>query len=564
MTQGKLRLLGVAGFLVASFAGAAASAQQAFDDLYRVRMAAAGDDPAKRCEALNHLPLERTADLPARVIATRLDLARPTTPADKTMFVKRGNSMGAPTPPLDAYPPHCRVEGYIAPQTRFVMMLPARAADWNERFMLAACDGFCGKAHDQAPVPGLYRGFASITNNGGHDSRAPFDAIWAYNNREAEIDFAYRANHLSAQVGKAIARAYYGKEPKYSYLAGFSKGGNAGLFSAQRYPEDFDGIFSKAPVVGYQAKNNIHFPWIARAAYPDGRMPVMDASRVAIVQKGAMAACDRLDGLEDGIIEDPRRCKFDPGVLLCKRGQDPAACLDAAQVAAVRKLYARPTDASGKVVYPAAQNPGSESDWPRFIFPEPGGDNIGYALWGGAGSLKYLAFENDPGPDYDWTSFDPVRDGGKLAFMSKILDPDSPDLKAFEAAGGKLMVVHGWADGAISAQVTIDWFEKMREFMGGRAATERFAQLYVVPGIKHGNGGAAPYEYDALTPLMKWAEEGIRPEQLLMKDDPYLREDTPDFVKVPRSRPAFPWPARAKYDGRGDPNSASSYRRVED
>ena len=537
------------------------SAQNAF---YLERLAAAGGDLAKRCDAMNHLDLDAVGDAPARVTATSVVIGKKTAPREKTMFVKRGHSQGSPTPPLDEYPPHCRIEGYIAPQTKFVLLLPLEKKSWNERFMLAACDGFCGAAHPEAPVPGLYRGFATITNNGGHDSRAPFDAVWAYNNREGEIDFGYRANHITAQVGKAITEAYYGAKPKFSYLAGFSKGGNAGVVSAQRYPDDFDGIFSKAPVVEYQAKNNAHFPWIARAAYPDGKTPVMFAEKVPVLQNGVMKACDEIDGLKDSVIQDPRKCTFDPVALLCKPSEDESKCLTSGQVEAVRKIYTQPTDKDGKIYYHAAENFGSEGDWGRFIFPEAEGVNIGYSAWGGAGSLRYLAFEHDPGPGYDWTSFDYPTEHQKLDFMSEILDADSPDMKAFKETGGKIIIVHGWADGAISAQMTISWFEKVQAFMGGRAATGEFAQLYVVPGIKHGSGGTAPYEYDAIGPLMKWVEEGIAPSQLMMVDDMYVREGTPEWVTVQRTRPAFPWPARYQWDGKGDPNVASSFVRVED
>jgi hypothetical protein len=515
---------------------------------------ASAADLAERCEALNLLNLEQVGDAPGRIVTTSLVIGKKATEREQLYFKKRGHSQGMPTPMSETFPDHCLVEGYVTPHVRFNMVLPP-PEKWNYRFMLAACDAWCGKLHPEIVVPGLNRGYATLTNDGGHYSRAPFDGIWAHQNIPARIDFAYRANHVTAQVGKAIAAAYYGSAPKYSYIAGFSKGGNAGLFAAEKYPQDFDGVFSKAPVPYYQWKNAAHFPWQALAVYPDGKNPVMYSDKLPLIEKAVLAACDKIDGLVDGIIDDPRKCKFDPGVLTCKRGQAEDQCLTSAQVDSLRKIYAKPTDASGQTYYDFPTDFGSESDWARAIYPERGSVEPTFSLTGAMTGLRYMVFENNPGPGYDWMKFDYVKEKPNLAAMSKIRDPDSVDLRAFKARGGKLIIVHGWSDAMVSATMSIDWFEKMQSFMGGKKATAEFAQLYAVPSLYHGSGGRGPYVFDTQTLLEKWVEQGVQPEHIVLEDEP--------GVEPFRTRPSYPYPAIAQYKGKGDPNVASSFKRVE-
>lgn len=516
--------------------------------------AAAASDLAARCEALNLIDLEQVGDAPARIVQTSLVIGKKANPREQLFFKKRGHSQGMPTPMYETFPDHCLVEGYVTPHVRFNMVLPP-PPKWNNRFMLAACDAWCGKLHPEIVVPGLNRGYATLTNDGGHYSRAPFDGIWAHQNIPARIDFGHRANHVTAQVGKAIAAAYYGSKPKYSYIAGFSKGGNAGLFAAQKYPEDFDGIFSKAPVPYYQWKNAAHFQWLALAVYPDGKNPVMYSEKLPLIEKAVLDACDKIDGLEDGIIDDPRKCKFDPAVLTCKAGQAEDQCLTPLQVEGLRKVYAKPHGADGKPYYDFPTDYGSESDWARSIYPERGSTELTFSLTGAMTGLRYMVFENNPGPSYDWMKFDFVKERSNLAAMSRILDPDSVDLKAFKARGGKLIIVHGWGDAMVSASMSIDWFERMQAFMGGRKATADFAQLYVVPSMHHGSGGRGPYVFETQNLLEKWVEEGVAPDHIMLEDEPGV---TPF-----RARPNYPYPAIAKYKGKGDPNLASSFKRVD-
>lgn len=514
-------------------------------------------DFAAKCDALNRLNLEKVADTPGSIVSTMVVNGRASSPAERIMFVKRGHSQGNPTPTLDAYPTHCKVEGYVTPAVKFNMVLPLTDT-WNNRFMLAACDAWCGKVGEDIVIPGLYDGYATITNDGGHYSRAPFDGIWADKNIQARIDFAYRANHVSAQVGKAIIKTFYGSAPKFSYIAGFSKGGNAGLFAAQKYPEDFDGIFVKAPVVNYNPKNAAHFPWVATAVFPDGKTPLLYSDKIPLLHKGVMDNCDAVDGLKDGVIDDPRQCKYDPVVLLCKPGQseEKNECLTMAQVEAVRKIYAKPVNARGETYFEYPTDISSEHDWARSILPVRGSTEVGapFALNGAATGLRYMALKDNPGPDYDWMKFDYVAEKARIDEMSEILDPDSVDLSAFKARGGKMIIVHGWGDAMISAQMTIDWLDKVEAKMGGRKAVGEFTQLYIVPGMDHGSGGSGPYVFDSQSALVKWVEDGVVPTQLILEDGP--------GANPMRKRPSYPYPAFAKYKGKGDPNIAESFKRA--
>lgn len=515
------------------------------------------DDFAQRCAALNGLSIENAADTPGNIVAAMVVKDRKATPAEKIMFMKRGHSQGNVTPQIDTFPVHCRVEGYVTPAVKFNLLLPL-TDKWNGRFMLAACDAWCGKVGEDIVMPGLHDGYATITNDGGHYGRAPFDGIWAYKNDQARIDFAYRANHVSAQVGKFITKAFYGSAPKYAYIAGFSKGGNAGLFSAQKYPEDFDGIFVKAPVVNYNPKNAAHFPWIALAVHPDGKTPLLYSDKVPLLMKGANDACDAVDGLKDGVIDDPRKCKYDPVALLCKPGQSEAKneCLNQAQVDAVRKLYAKPVNARGEVYFDYPIDVGSESDLARSTLPIRGTKEVGtpFALNGAATGIRYFVMRDTPGPNYDWTTFDYVAEKAKIDDMSTIFDPDEVDLSAFYQRGGKMIIVHGWGDVMVSAQMTIDWFEKVQAHMG-KDTVSKFAQLYVVPGMHHGSGGTGPYVFETQEALVKWVEEGVAPTEFILSDGP--------TDSTTRTRPMYPYPAYAKYKGKGDPNVASSFKRVE-
>ncbi|MCI4646080.1 MAG: tannase/feruloyl esterase family alpha/beta hydrolase [Hyphomonadaceae bacterium] len=497
------------------------------------------------CEALNYSNFETGADHPFQIIEAKYQPAGPTPEGKRVQLHKRSMSQGMPAY-FDTLPDHCEISGYIAPNIEFLMMLPSHE-NWNNKTLYAACDAFCGEVQYDMPVPGMAYGFATMASDGGHRNKRPFDGIWGYNNREGEIDFGFRATHLSAQAIKAVATEYYGEAPGSSYTAGFSKGGTSGIKAALTYPEDFDGIMARSPVVRYQDINAIRLPWIYQTVTREDGAPILLARDASIVHASVIAACDGVDGLEDGVIADPHACTYDPAVLLCSEEAGDKACLTAEQVDVVRRMYAPPTNADGEEIYPYPLNPGSELDWPRFHLPVSPGERS-FVDAGGSTWLRYLAFEEDPGPDYDWASFDPISEADKLDDLRWIYDATDPDLSAFRDAGGKMIVLHGWGDGAVNARMTIDWYESVQVEMG---ETSDFLKLYVIPGNKHGAGGDGPDLQESMTALVNWVETGEAPYGLVLR-----KEVDKEIV---RTRPTYPWPMTTVYDGEGDIYDAASY-----
>lgn len=515
------------------------------------------EDPSRRCQALGLVSFENAADMPANIVNVTYYEAKEATARETRFFHKRGVSQGnATSAGMEYFPEHCHVEGYITNHIKFSLMLPPPDA-WNDNFMLAACDAWCGVVHLDTTVPGLYDGFATITNDGGHYSKAPFDGLWGYHDETAKINFAYEANHLSAQLGKAIAAEYYGSSVEYSYITGFSKGGNAGLMSAQRYPEDFDGIIVKAPVIPYNEKNAVHLTWLLEAVYPENDFDaVIYSDKAPLIDDAVTAACDGLDGVEDTIIDNPLVCDFDPIVLLCQEGQSELLnqCLNMEQVEAVRKMYQSPHDENGPYMSERVM-PGTESDWARTFLPVRGADERTFIHTAAPSGIRYMVMDDPPGPTYDWRDFHYPTDRDRMTGTSALMNPDSVDLTEFRERGGKMIIVHGWADALISPLATIEWFDEMTEFMGGAEEAGDFAQLYLVPGMHHGSGGHGPHEFDALEPLVDWVENGVAPAELLMSDAEGARNY--------RERIFYPYPATSVYSGEGDPALATSYERVD-
>jgi len=542
--------------MLAACAALAMHPQTAFADSLPPATPPVGD---AACQALNEIgKFESAADRPVSITSARYVTDAKEALAVQFMFFKRSVVQGMPLKTADGgaennlsqLPGHCRVEGYVAPSVRFLIALPA-AGKWNGDVVLNGCDAFCGLIDEDTVVAGLLNGYATVTTDGGHINRPWFDGTWGHNSRQAEKDFGYEANHLGSQVVKAIAAAYYGKQHSNSFIVGFSKGGSAGIKAALKYPDDFDGVLSRAPVVQYQDINAIRLPYLYKANVRADGTHILDEDDAPLAHKAAIASCDQVDGLEDGIIDDPRKCDFDPGVLLCKGSLIKGECFTAEQVATLRKIYAVPTNDKGQKSYPYPVDVGAEMGWHGFVVANrPGGDTYqGQML--GMTWLKYLAFDKDPGPKFDWLNWDPVANKAQLDAMRPIYDADGTDLKAFRDAGGKMIVVHGWGDAAVSARMTIDWYEKTKAAMGGNV--DDFVRLYLPPGSSHGHGGDGPYMNESLAALSEWVKQDKAPGSMIFKQ--------PDDKtgKILRTRPVYPYPAVARYTGKGDVNDAANF-----
>ena len=506
---------------------------------------------AQKCAALTELNLENAPGGPAIITSARV-VEVPVGGLEPPFFHPSGYASGAAAQFASKIKQYCDVTGYVAPQNKFELKLPL-PADWNQKFYFYACGGFCGRVVGDACNLGLARGYASVTGNGGHDSALGFDGIWAANAPELQEDFGWRSNHVVTLIAKVITTHYYGKPIKYSYMAGGSKGGHAVLLEAQRFPEDFDGLMPSAPVYDYTGRNTVAAAWFAQAVNDGHGGSVLNAEAAQAVHKSVLQHCGAQAGIEEGLVTDPSSCKWQPEMIACAQGSSGPDCLNAKQVAAVKHLMTPATNSKGEVLWAYPYIPGTETQWEGWNYfgaPSPGYPPRFANMELPGQYMKYFVDEKIR-ENVDALNFDFDRDPATLARSRRIYDATSVDLRAFKARGGKILMWHGWADGAIPATSSIGYYEGVMKFMGGRKQTEDFFRLFLVPGVHHGGGGPGFTEFDSLTALENWVEEGQAPEKLIAGR---LSNGV-----IERTRPVFPYPVLARYSGKGDPKQAGSF-----
>jgi feruloyl esterase len=443
----------------------------------------------------------------------------------------------------------CLVQGLVMPEVRFEVALPA---DWNGRLYMFGNGGFAGEplsspGRVRARNHALQRGFATAQTNTGHDAvREPLAAFAS--SPQKLTDYAYRAIHVTALAAKTLVRAYYETPVDRSYFVGCSTGGRQGLIAAQRFPEDFDGIVVGAPVLDFSGSMALGAA-IGRAL----ETGPLGADTVRLIGEKVYAKCDALDGLADGVIADPRRCQFDVNtdVPKCTAGGETSSCLTNAQAHALRVIYGGLTSKDG-TLFPGFPV-GAET-----MVPTAAGLRTGWHPWiiaEGQQTLSTRFAESffkemaTPGTPIDWRTFEAERDADKLTWIGSLLDAKDPDLSAFRARGGKILMYFGWADPALTPLMGIDYYERVRQTMG--RATEGFFRLFMQPGVLHCGGGPGPSEFDSITPLVDWVERGIAPDRLIAT----LRQDG----RMVRSRPLCVYPAVARYKGSGNVEEAASF-----
>ena len=486
--------------------------------------------------------------LPHTTIAVAEEVTPPFTPPET--FSSRGFTVENVS--------FCRVAGVSSPEAgseiRFEVWLPP-AEDWNGRFQGIGSGGSAGAIRYRQLAEAVAGGYAAVATDNGHTSTSGFDGSWSLGHPVRLIDFGYRAQHEATVAGKAVTRAYYGRDADFAYFVGCSQGGHHALMEAQRYPDDYDGIVAGAPANYWIGLMTAEL-WAGLATTRD---PEQDLPRAKLPVLGAavMAACDDVDGLEDGLIDDPRKCDFDPGVLLCD-GDDAEDCLTAGQVAAARAIYAGPVRPStGESLFPGYalgsehfEAPDGLGGWARYWsgISEPGGSTGQF--------MKYSVFED---PDYDLKRFDFDADWdrannrslGNDETLASALNAIDPDLSAFKARGGKLISYHGWADALITGYYAVQYYESVLETMGGLDETTDFYRLFMAPGVAHCRGGPGPDRFDAVSALERWVEQGELPDRI-------LASKVVDG-EVRRTRPLCPYPQVARYDGTGSVDDASNF-----
>lgn len=469
---------------------------------------------------------------------------------------------------------YCYVRGIISPAIHFHVQLPLQQ-NWNGRFLQWGDGGKDGDL-DFAPQR-LAEGYAVANSNLGHDSGVEPGASFAFNNRQAEIDFGYRAVHLTAAAGKRLVAAYYGKREDYSYFEGCSQGGRQGLMSAQRFPDDFDGIVAGAPAFNYQGLNAAG-TWNLQRMFRDGlagnlavdtdgdgsfdSLALMD-----VLHNQVLGQCDALDGIRDGLVSDPLACTFEPAAdlagLMCPPDSASDQCFTPAQLQTISDFYNGPRDDAGRQVYPGKML-GSEPHWAGYYIPWQGNDMAPGKLTGVAGDhMNYLFYEVDPGitvpdlrdidyapdtdaviPEFHWFHWD-INDfhSGAGDLMKSITDANDPDLNRFVSGGGKLILYHGLMDTLIVATDTIDYYQQMVDttFAGSLAEAQAHARLYLAPGMGHCAGGPGLNNWDKLAPLVEWVENGHAPDSII------ATHETDDVVD--NERPLCTYPQQAHYIG---------------
>jgi feruloyl esterase len=477
---------------------------------------------AASCESLASLAFSNTTITSAQVVAA--GQFSPPGPA--------GKGKGANV--YKDLPEFCRVAATLKPSSdsdiKVEFWLPT--SNWNKKLQSVGNGGWAGVISYSALADAVKAGYASASTDTGHVGGS---GSFALEHPEQLIDFSWRSEHEMTVKAKAVVQAFYGSAPRLSYWNGCSTGGRQGLKEAQKFPDDYDGIITGAP-----ANRTAISLWIAFAVLKDPASYIPPA-KYPVIHQAALAACDLRDGVKDGLIEDPTRCKFDPKALLCKNGDGPS-CLTAPQVEAAKKIYSSATNPrTGQVLFPSLA-PGSELNWGiQAAGPDPSANIFDH--------FKYVVFKN---PAWDWKTFD-FDKGIALEEQPEkaAMNATDPNLKPFFSHNGKLLIYHGWADSNVSPLNTIKYYKSVEDTLGGASKTSNNMRLFMEPGMGHCGGGEGPNVFDKVGTLEQWVEQGKAPEKIIASHS--------TAGKVDRTRPLCSYPQVAKYKGSGSIDEAANF-----
>ena len=483
-------------------------------------------DPSQ-CEPLAKLTLSNTEITSARWMVAG---AMTTAPASGETSAAGGAGQPPSTPPT-LLPAHCRVAIVMRPSSdshiEAEVWLPS---EWNGKFQAVGNGGWAGGINYQAMGRALQEGYATASTDTGHKGAS---STFAIGHPEKLIDFGYRAVHEMTVQSKAIINAYYSRAARFSYWNGCSTGGRQGLMAAQRYPDDFDAILAGAPANNHSrmgvARQAVSVPTLRDAT------SAVPLAKLALVTRAVLEACDRRDGVKDGFLNDPRACTIDIARLQCTSG-DAESCLTAPQIETMKRAYGPLKLANGELVFPGMEL-GSEAMW-RMVS-------------GSAEPLSLTTLQIAHGDAaWDPKSFDLEHDLAlvieKVGFATNAIDPD---LRAFKAHGGKLLLYHGWSDNLISAGNTISYYENVVKTLG--RDQDDWLRLFMVPGMGHCAGGPGPDQINWMASLERWRESAKAPDRI----------EAVRVVnnRVEMTRPLCRYPQIAKYTGVGSTNDAQNF-----
>jgi feruloyl esterase len=445
-------------------------------------------------------------------------------------------------------PASCRVTATVThppADDRVKIWIGLPMTNWNGRFQGVGGGGFSGGSANGVAQP-LRAGYAAGSTDTGHEGGSGSFALDANGQLNWQLirDNAYLGIHDMTVTGKALVQTFYGTPPQKSYFNGCSTGGRQGLSEAQRYPADYDGILSGAPAINF-AELHVAQLW--------GHLVMLEAKTIVppckfvAATEAAVAACDAIDGVKDGVIGDPSRCQYDPKALV---GASSATCgaITDADADIIRKIWDGPHTTGGK----------------RLWYGLPRGAAFALSNTGGnppAGqpfpiTLDWFRYFLTQNPKWDWTT---ITRGSYEQFFSQsvkqfndIIGTNNPNLSAFRKRSGKIIMWHGWSDQLIYAGGSIDYFTKVQAAAGGASPTASFLRFFLAPGVAHCGGGAGPAPSGQFEAVVKWVEEGQAPETLTA-----VRRDNTGAVT--RSRPLCPYPLVARYKGSGSTDDAANF-----
>ncbi len=484
----------------------------------------------------------------------------------------------------------CKVSATLSPSIGVEVALPE--TNWTQRMLQVGCGGLCGKINlslssASGCIPAMNGEFTVAATDMGHSSNM-MDASWA-EDPQRRIDFAYRANHVTAEFTKALIKAFYGQQQKFAYFMGCSDGGREALIEAQRYPHDFNGISAGAPAAWFTTQNSFYHGWNVTANQrPDGTYILLQ-NRLPLIYKAALAHCPTLSGLRDGLLTNPFTCHFSRSwIKICKDGlDDQKNCLTTEELDVVEKLYTGARDKHGHQFVPAGLPVGSEMRWP--VPSTPNGTSMAVQMALPAlqsvlirGGKQNLTRVSDFA--FDYKNFIRINE------LSPLYNATNINLNAYKATGGKLILWHGLADDSITPASTVAYFNAVQKFMGADQV-DSFMRLFLLPGVGHCGNGEGPDQIDLLTSLMAWTEDNNIPNvlfagkrvQVEALPSPELTERTTSSKdaavtfhgvekpsipvadkpeKVTMIRPVYPFPYIARFNGKGDVNDPKNYHAV--
>ena len=443
---------------------------------------------------------------------------------------------------------HCKITARIGGRIGLSVWLPET---WNGRFTMGGSGGFVQPEDNQALRLGvgvLEAGFATASTDTGHQADG-MDGSWALNDLEAIVNYGHLGTHRAVLGAKSIIEAHYGRSIEKSFFLGCSNGGRQALHEVQRYPDDFDAVIAGAPAanfIGVAAQ----FVAITKQMFPDPQR--LDAALVTaedrrLLRGAILDACDAQDGLEDGVLQDPTACEFDPERIACDALSDSGRpCLSTAAITAINTVYQPVVDNSGAlhVGFPFGAEDIDNNGWGSWLTgghgaSPAGAPNAAYRF--GVGMMRYFVFHD---PDWNYTTYDfnDYRDDTRP--LAATLNATNPDLSAFRARGGKLLMFHGWADVALSAHMSIDYVQQV---LALDSSARDDVRLFMMPGVLHCAGGPGPSVVNWLEALERWHDSGDAPETL-----------TAAYPDRPGQRRLCAWPRQAHYLG-GDAETIEAY-----